>query len=127
MDGCGFNEKITSLKNNVEFELTQANTKNQKIIAYGAPAKAFTMFTYLKLKYDHISFCVDTTETKIGKVFPVFNIPILSEADLSNQEYDIVLVCAWNYQEEILLKSKKIFKKGTKLIFPLPEFKVVIV
>ena len=53
--------------------------------------------------------------------------PILSEADLSNQEYDIVLVCAWNYQEEILLKSEKIFKKGTKLIFPLPEFKVVIV
>ena len=122
-----FNEKIASLKNNVEFELTQANTKDQKIIAYGAPAKAFTMFTYLKLSCDHISFCVDTTETKIDKIFPIFNIPIISETDLLNHEYDIVLVCAWNYQEEILLKAKKIFKKGTKLIFPLPEFKVVMI
>jgi SAM-dependent methyltransferase len=122
-----FDDKIASLKNDMELELAQACTKDQKIIAYGAPAKAFTMFTYLNLKNDRISFCVDTTETKIGKVFPVFNIPILSEADLSNQEYDIVLVCAWNYQEEILLKSEKLFKKGTKLIFPLPEFKVVIV
>ncbi len=69
------------------------------------------MFTYLNLGCDHISFCVDTTETKIGKLFPVFNIPILSEADLSNQEYDVVLVCAWNYQEEILHKSKKYLKK----------------
>jgi len=122
-----FSEKIASLKNNVESELAHAISKDQKIIAYGAPAKAFTMFTYLRLNSDHISFCVDTTDTKIGKIFPVFDIPILSELDLSNQEYDIVLVCAWNYQEEILLKSEKIFKKGTKLIFPLPEFKVVIV
>ena len=122
-----FSEKIASLKNNVESELAHAISKDQKIIAYGAPAKAFTMFTYLRLNSDRISFCVDTTDTKIGKIFPVFNIPILSELDLTNQEYDIVLVCAWNYQEEILLKSEKIFKKGTKLIFPLPEFKVVIV
>lgn len=122
-----FSEKIASLKNNVESELAHAISKDQKIIAYGAPAKAFTMFTYLRLNSDRISFCVDTTDTKIDKIFPVFNIPILSELDLTNQEYDIVLVCAWNYQEEILLKSEKIFKKGTKLIFPLPEFKVVIV
>jgi novobiocin biosynthesis protein NovU/D-mycarose 3-C-methyltransferase len=122
-----FNKKIASLKNNVESEIKQAIANDHTIIAYGAPAKAFTMFTYLKLNSDHISFCVDTTETKIGKIFPIFNIPILCETNLSNQEYDIVLVCAWNYQEEILLKSKKLFKKGTKLIFPLPDFKVVIV
>ena len=122
-----FNEKIILLKNNLDFEFTQANTKGQKIIAYGAPAKAFTMFTYLKLSCDHISFCVDTTETKIGKIFPVFNIPIICETDLSKQEYDVVLVCAWNYQEEILIKAKRIFKKGTKLIFPLPEFRTVMV
>jgi SAM-dependent methyltransferase len=122
-----FDEKIASLKKNIESELLEANVADQKIIAYGAPAKAFTMFTYLKLNCDHISFCVDTTETKIGKIFPIFNIPIICETDLLNQEYDIVLVCAWNYQEEILLKANKIFKKGTKLIFPLPEFKVVII
>jgi len=122
-----FNERITALKNNVKSELEQASAKDQKIIAYGAPAKAFTMFTYLKLNCDQISFCIDTTETKIGKIFPIFNIPILSETELANQEYDTVLICAWNYQEEILLKSKKLFKKGTKLIFPLPEFKVVTV
>ena len=122
-----FNEKIASLKNNVKSELAQAIAKDKKIIVYGAPAKAFTMFTYLNLNSDDISFCVDTTETKIGKIFPIFNIPILCESELTNQEYDVVLVCAWNYQEEILLKSNRLFKKGTKLIFPLPEFKVVIV
>lgn len=122
-----FNKKIALLRKNIEFEITQATVKGKKIIAYGAPAKAFTMFAYLKLNSDHISFCFDTTETKIGKIFPVFNIPILCETELANQEYDTVLVCAWNYQEEILLKSKRLFKKGTKLIFPLPEFRVIIV
>tara|TARA_B110000305_G_scaffold15303_1_gene14268 strand:- start:2012 stop:3235 length:1224 start_codon:yes stop_codon:yes gene_type:complete len=122
-----FDEKIASLKNNVKSELEQTIAEDKKVIVYGAPAKAFTMFTYLNLSSDDISFCVDTTETKIGKIFPVFNIPILCESELTNREYDTVLVCAWNYQEEILLKSNRLFKKGTKLIFPLPEFKVVIV
>tara|TARA_B110000114_G_scaffold117583_1_gene123228 strand:- start:1563 stop:2099 length:537 start_codon:yes stop_codon:yes gene_type:complete len=122
-----FDEKIASLKNNVKSELEQTIAEGKKVIVYGAPAKAFTMFTYLNLSSDDISFCVDTTETKIGKIFPVFNIPILCESELTNREYDTVLVCAWNYQEEILLKSNRLFKKGTKLIFPLPEFKVVIV
>ena len=122
-----FNKKISLLKSNVETELKKTISKNQKIVAYGAPAKAFTLFTYLELNYKEISFCIDTTETKIGKVFPIFNIPILCETDLKKQEYDTVLVCAWNYQEEILQKSKRLFKKGTKLIFPLPEFKVFTV
>ena len=110
-----FNEKIASLKNNVKSELAQAIAKDKKIIVYGAPAKAFTMFTYLNLNSDDISFCVDTTETKIGKIFPIFNIPILCESELTNQEYDVVLVCAWNYQEEILLKSNRLFKIGEKV------------
>jgi SAM-dependent methyltransferase len=122
-----FNKKISLLKTNIETELKKSVSKNEKIISYGAPAKAFTLFTYLKLNSEIISFCIDTTETKIGKIFPIFKIPILSEAELQNQEYDTVLVCAWNYQEEILLKSTSIFKPGTKLIFPLPEFKVFTV
>jgi len=36
----------------------------------------------------------------------------------------MLIVNAWNYKEEILAKSKKIFKKGTKLLFPIPQIEI---
>ena len=64
---------------------------------------------------------------KIGKRFPVSNIPIISEEDLINHDYDILLVNAWNYKDDIIKKADKIFKPGTELIFPLPTPQSIIV
>ena len=95
--------------------------------AYGAPAKAFTVFSYYELDDSSISFCIDTTPTKIGKVFPSFNIPIFSEDALNSLEYNTVIINAWNYKEDILAKASLIFKKGTKLIFLIPDLEIHIV
>jgi len=100
---------------------------NKIIGAYGAPAKAFTVFSYYGLSDKNISFCVDTTPTKIGKIFPEFNIPIISEEALSNVEYNTLIVNAWNYKEDILKKASSIFRKGTKLIFIIPNLEIYTV
>ena len=108
-------------------ELDKDLKLGKTIGAYGAPAKAFTLFSFYNLDSSVIKFCVDTTPTKIGKIFPKFNIPVISEKDLRNMEYDTLLVTAWNYRKDILAQSKSLFKKGTKLIFPLPFFNTHIV
>jgi hypothetical protein len=79
------------------------------------------MFSLLGIDKSVIKFCVDTSPTKIGKTFPISNIPIISEAELKNRDYDALLVTSWNYKKDILSKSDKIFKAGTELIFPLPD------
>lgn len=116
-----FVSKINEVKDFVLDKISSAQNAQQSIGAYGAPAKAFTMFSLLELDNSVIKFCVDTTPTKIGKFFPVTNIPIISEEQLKTQSYDMLLVMSWNYKKDILAKSNKVFKKGTKLIFPLPH------
>ena len=116
-----FHEKISSVKKFVKTKIDNALIENKIIGAYGAPAKAFTMFSVLELDNEIIKFCVDTSPTKIGKTFPVTNIPIISEEDLTKKNYDILLVTSWNYSEDILKKSSDIFHPGTELIFPLPN------
>ena len=109
-------------------ELIQEERRQGHVVgAYGAPAKAFTVFSYYDLDSSSIAFCIDTSPTKIGKVFPTFNIPILSEESLNELEYNTVLINAWNYKEDILKKASLIFKKGTKLIFLIPDLEVHIV
>jgi hypothetical protein len=116
-----FLAKIESIKKFVLEKLEILDKQNRTIGAYGAPAKAFTMFSLLGIDRSVVKFCVDTSPTKIGKTFPISNIPIISEAELKNIDYDALLVTSWNYKKDILSKSDKIFKPGTELIFPLPD------
>ena len=46
---------------------------------------------------------------------------------MKQRDYETVLVTAWNYKEDIIKKSKDLFKKDTKLVFPLTEFTTHIV
>ena len=122
-----FKEKIES--NKIEaLKLIKSEVELGHIIgSYGAPAKAFTVFSYYGLDNRTISFCADTTPTKIGKIFPKFNIPIVAESNLKELEYDTLIVNAWNYKGDILNKASSIFKKGTKLIFLIPDLEIHIV
>jgi|TARA_B110000438_G_scaffold303771_1_gene367228 novobiocin biosynthesis protein NovU/D-mycarose 3-C-methyltransferase len=122
-----FLNKINEVRGFIKDKISDAQNSHQTIAAYGAPAKAFTMFSLLELDYEIIKFCVDTSPTKIGKVFPISNIPIISEDQLKEQNYDILLVTSWNYKDDILKKASKIFKPGTELIFPLPNPTSVII
>jgi len=51
----------------------------------------------------------------------------LSEDVLDNLEYNTLIINAWNYKEDILAKASLIFKKGTKLVFLIPELEIHIV
>ena len=122
-----FNAKIVNIKSKVLKEIHKDIKEQKKIAAYGASAKAFTMFSFLGLDSSKISYCIDTTPTKIGKYFPGFSIKVISEEDHLELNADTILVTAWNYKDHILDKASRIFKKGTKLIFPLPNFDIQIV
>ena len=122
-----FNEKILNIKNKVLEEIYQDIKEKKQIAAYGASAKAFTMFSFMGFDSSKISYCIDTTPTKIGKYFPGFSIKVVSEEDHLKLNADTILVTAWNYKEHILDKASRIFKKGTKLIFPLPNFDIQVV
>ena len=117
--------RVEKIKTMTLKEINMDIREGKTVCAYGAPAKAFTMFSLLGLDNSKINFCVDTSATKVGKYFPVFNIPVVSEDQMISMEYDTFLVNAWNYKTDILSRSTKLFKQNTKLIFPLPDFEIV--
>ena len=122
-----FSDKISSIKVKVLSELEEDFVNGRTVGAYGATAKAFTMFSFLELNNSEIRYCIDTSPTKIGKFFPKFNIKVVSEDHFKAEPVDTLLVTAWNYKDHIKAKSKSLFSSGTKLIFPLPEFETFIV
>ena len=117
--------KTNKLKENVLKVLNDDKKNNRRIAAYGASAKAFTMFSFLKIDDKIIDYCIDTTPTKIGNFFPKFNIKIISELDHLSNPADTFLITSWNYKSHIIDKKDKLFKKGDRLVFPLPFFEII--
>lgn len=120
-----FTRELRSLKKTINQIIDKHLELGYKVVAYGAPAKAFTMFAYFGLDHSRVDCCIDTTPTKIGKTFPFFDIPIFAEDHLDSINKKLILVNAWNYKKDIISKSKKIFKKGDILLFPLPTIEKI--
>jgi len=107
----------------VEF-LTKCKNLNKKVISYGATSKSTTVFNYCNIDSSLISYVIDTTPEKIGKLTPGSHIPIISSNKIEN-DIDIAFLGAWNFTAEIVNKESDFVKRGGKFITHVPLVKIV--
>ena len=79
----------------------------KKNVAYGASGKATMMLNaYKNIRFDYI---VDESPSKIGLFIPGVGTPIVSKETLENDRSNKnILVCAWNYYDNILKANSHI-------------------
>ncbi len=128
-------EKIQTYKNflkkiNIQKKKLNNFLKNKirdkKIIhGYGASTKGNVLLQYFGINKNHISFIADRNPKKYNLFTPGTKIKIISEKISRNKKPDYYLVLPWHFKKEILSREKKIRKKGTKFIFPLPVLKII--
>ena len=87
---------------------------NNKIVAYGASAKAGTISTCAKIDKNLVDFFIDDAPSKQGKYTPIFHIPILSRKS-AFKKIDYILILAVNYADIIMKKEKNLRKKAENL------------
>lgn len=83
-----------------------ANIHPYKLVGYGAAAKAVVVINSLK---QDLAYVVDEAPLKIGTFIPGTKIPIVSPELLrSDTDNLVIIVYAWNFYEEIVVKIKKL-------------------
>ena len=82
------------------------------LIGYGAPAKATTLLNYFGLTDKEIEFTIDDNSLKHNKFIPETGIQIKQVKDIKPDNYNYVLVLAWNFFESIKKNNSKIFKNS---------------
>ena len=96
-----------------------------KIIhGYGASTKGNVILQYLNLNNKQIEFISDRNPFKYNRCTPGTKIKIISEEKSRNLNPDYYFVLPWHFKKEILKREIKIRRKGTKFIFPLPNFNI---
>ena len=86
--------------------------RNNKIIGYGAPAKATTVLNYFGINDKYFQYVLDDSQIKHNKYIPGTNIQIKSRDDVDVDSYEYILVLAWNFFESIVKNNKTRFKKS---------------
>ena len=120
-----FAKKVRKSKLDLIRLLSKIKYKDEKIIGYGATAKAVTVLNYCNIDKKLIDFFTDTTPDKINKFIPGKNIKIINYNKKILENFDYAFLGAWNFKKEILKKEKNFIKKGGKFITHIPYPKII--
>ena len=108
-----FAKDVESIKHNSLKKINSIISENKKIIGYGAPAKATTVLNYFGINSDHFEYIVDDNHLKHNLYVPETGIKIIESDTINPDDYDFVLVLAWNFFDSIKKQQKKLYKKSS--------------
>jgi hypothetical protein len=120
-----FGDGVRRTKRELVQFLIDAKRDDKKVVAYGAAGKGNTLLNYCGIGTDFIDFVVDRSPHKQGMYTPGTRIPICHPDALREARPDLVLILAWNLQDEITRQVGFIRDWGGRFVVPIPSVKVL--
>ncbi len=119
-----FAKKVENSKYNLIRLIKNLKMNNEKIVGYGASAKAVTILNYCNLKEDYFDHFYDTTKQKIGKFLPGTKIKVRKYKKLKDNKL-CVFLGAWNFHKEILKKENFFYNNSGRFITHVPFPRII--
>lgn len=120
-----FSTKVEQILNDFRLFVSDVVSRGEKIIGYGAAAKASTLINASKIRPGEIELIVDESPEKTGRFMPLGCIPIVSRDNLHDSSVDHVIVFPWNLINEIALKIKENLPEQVQIWCAVPELRKI--
>jgi len=101
------------------------NAEGKRVVGYGASGRASVHVNMSSLTPDILSYVVDNSPERIGRVMPGTHNPIVTADVFREDPPDYAVVFAYNYLEEIMRKEVTFTERGGKWIVPLTEPRIL--
>lgn len=98
---------------------------NQAVWAYGASTKGISLLGYLDLNNQFVAVA-DRNPQKHGLVMAGSWIPITDETTCRRARPGALVVLPWAFEKEFIEREQELINRGTALVMPLPNIKVVV-
>jgi hypothetical protein len=120
-----FQTRIDRLKEELNHLLFKVRARGERIHIYGASTKGNVLLQWYAINRILVDCAADRNPQKVGSKTLGTDIPIISEEESRKAKPDYYLVLPWHFKKEFLERERETILAGTKMIFPLPEVKVV--
>jgi len=103
-------KKIINLNNQIKLKINKLLkniSKNSKIVGFGASCGTTTLLTYFEIS-KYLNYLVDDEKLRHNLYSPYYNLKIKKPKNLLNKK---VLILAWRYSKNIILKHKNHIRK----------------
>jgi len=116
--------KLNILKNKEDLIklIKDINDSGKNVYGIGASTKGNVILQYCNFNTNNIRAIGEVNKDKFNSFTPGTNIPIIDEKEILDYENKYLLVLPWHFKEFFINSDNY---KNQKLIFPLPELKVV--
>lgn len=104
--------------------LIKCNSEGKRVVGFGASGRANMLLSYLGQEARIIETIFDESIERIGRNMGFTNIPVVSFSKIAHEQYDAVILLAWNYANEVLIKLPK---QMAPVVIPLPSYRVEII
>ena len=102
---------MEKVKSNSLIKINKIIENGENIVGFAAPAKATTVLNYFGINENILEFTIEDNELKHEKYIPGTGIKIVSPKNFDNN-YDNVLVLAWNFFDQIKESYESKFPKS---------------
>lgn len=111
-------------KNMVKKLIDSCKKEGKTIYGFGASVGSTTLVYDFELN-KRINYIFDNEKKRYNLYMPGTKIKVLNPYLIKKMKIDYILIFAWRYAKQILIKNKNLFSKNTKFILPLPKFRII--
>ena len=120
-----FADQVRKTKRKLLRFVVDVRDAGQTVVGYGAPAKGNTLLNYCGIGADLVSYTVDRSPHKQGKLLPGSRLRILNPDTVRETQPDYILILPWNLEAEICEQMSFVREWGGRFVVPIPEVRVV--
>jgi SAM-dependent methyltransferase len=120
-----FSRDVDTLCADLVALLRRLRAEGKRLAAYGAPAKGTVLLNACGIGSDLLSFTVDRSPHKQGRLVPGVRLPIRAPEALLEEMPDFTLLLPWNIAGEIVEQQAAYRRRGGKFIVPVPSPRVL--
>ncbi len=120
-----FQDRINIHRDKLLKLLTELKRAGKTIHIYGASTKGNTILQWCGIDGRLVDMAAERNPDKVGARTLGTDIPIVSEEHSRALRPDYYLVLPWHFADEFVQREKALLEAGTKMIFPLPDIKIV--
>ena len=119
-------KRIFETKEKLMLLINNLTKQGKKIIGYGASGRSTVLMNYCGINFTHIDYVVDDAIEKQGYLTPGNHLDIITwDKMIEMGKPDYIILFAWSFVDEVLLKRSEYIKNGGKFILPLPNVQIL--